>query len=58
MMMRTGAAIPSVSDTDFANILVYLPENSVIASIGERVRKAFELREAARREVESITLSF
>ncbi len=57
MMMRTGAAIPSVSDTDFANILVYLPENSVIASIGERIRKAFELREAARREVESITLS-
>lgn len=55
-MMRTGAAIPSVSDTDFANILVYLPDDDVIKSIAERVRKAFELRAAAREQLRGIEL--
>lgn len=55
-MMRTGAAIPSISDADFANILVYVPEDTVIQSIAERVRKAFELRAAAREQLREIEL--
>jgi type I restriction enzyme M protein len=55
-MLRTGAAIPSLSDSDFANILVHLPHNDVIASIAERVRTAFELRAAAREQLRGIVL--
>ncbi len=55
-MYRTGAAIPNVSDTDLANILVYLPENSTIDKIGERMLQSFNLRRESRKVLESITL--
>ena len=45
MMLRTGAAIPNISDVDFANLLVYLPDESDIELIGGKIKKAFELRQ-------------
>jgi type I restriction enzyme M protein len=43
-LYRTGAAIPTISDKDFANILVYIPTDSEILEIADKVRLAFELR--------------
>lgn len=45
MMLRTGAAIPNISDIDLANVLVYLPDKFEIELIGEKIKKAFELRQ-------------
>ncbi|MFN0204444.1 MAG: N-6 DNA methylase [Bacteroidia bacterium] len=53
-MYRTGAAIPNVSDTDLANILVYLPSEEQIQFISEKVKRSFELRKASKLELESI----
>ncbi|GHT40809.1 hypothetical protein FACS189443_1700 [Planctomycetales bacterium] len=55
-MLRTGAAIPSVSDTDLANIRIYLPEKNNIQKISEAVKKSFELRIQSRQLVEQMTL--
>jgi type I restriction enzyme M protein len=55
-MLRTGAAIPSVSDTDLANIRIYLPEQGNIKKISEVVKKSFELRIQSRQLVEQIAL--
>ena len=49
MMYRTGAAIPNVSDSDLNNILVYLPEESKIEEIGNKIKETFELRKESRR---------
>jgi type I restriction enzyme M protein len=54
-MYRTGAAIPNVSDTDLGNILIYLPSESEQQHISEKVKRSFELRNAAKLELESIT---
>jgi type I restriction enzyme M protein len=56
MMYRTGAAIPSISDTDFANILVQLPPESKIKEISAAVKLAFDLRTQSRKELENIRL--
>jgi type I restriction enzyme M protein len=56
LMYRTGAAIPSISDTDFANTLIYLPNEKAIKEISQRVKRAFELRIESRKELESIKL--
>ena len=45
MMLRTCAAIPNISDIDLANVLVYLPDKFEIELIGEKIKKAFELRQ-------------
>jgi type I restriction enzyme M protein len=55
-MYRTGAAIPNVSDTDLANILIYLPDGKNIANISLKMKKAFELRQESRNQIESIIL--
>jgi len=57
-MYRTGAAIPSVSDTDFANTLIYLPDEKKIKEISQSVKRAFELRAESRKELENIELTF
>lgn len=44
-MYRTGAAIPNISDTDLANVLVYLPSQKVMDEISQKVRTAIELRQ-------------
>jgi type I restriction enzyme M protein len=55
-MYRTGAAIPNVSDRDLANTLIHLPDDKTIAEISSKMKKAFELREESRNQIESINL--
>ena len=55
-MYRTGAAIPNVSDTDLANTLINLPDNKTIKDISAKMKKAFELRQESRNQIESINL--
>ncbi len=57
-VLRTGAAIPNISDADFGNILVSLPNEETIKSISDAVRKSFELREQSKYELENISLEF
>jgi type I restriction enzyme M protein len=57
-MYRTGAAIPNVSDTDLANIRIYLPTDAVIKRISEKVKRAFDLRQQARHELDAIQFVF
>jgi type I restriction enzyme M protein len=53
-MYRTGAAIPNVSDTDLANIMISLPSEERQNYISQKVKRAFELRQASKMELESI----
>jgi type I restriction enzyme M protein len=53
-MYRTGAAIPNVSDSDLANILIYLPNEERQKHISDKVKRAFDLRKASKMELESI----
>lgn len=55
-MYRTGAAIPNVSDTDLANTLINLPDDKIIKDISKKMKKAFELRQESRNQIESISL--
>ena len=57
-MYRTGAAIPNVSDTDLANILIRLPDEEVIKQISQKVKKAFELRQESKKELAMIDFGF
>lgn len=62
LRFRTGAAIPSISDEDFNNILVILPNDNVMESISQKVKLSYELREKARAmldiDLDSIINSF
>jgi type I restriction enzyme M protein len=53
-MYRTGAAIPNVSDSDLANILVKFPGEEIIRQISNSIKRAFELRQESKRQLESI----
>ncbi|MDR1384695.1 MAG: N-6 DNA methylase [Planctomycetaceae bacterium] len=53
-MYRTGAAIPNVSDADLANIEVYIPFDGEKEQISSQIRKAFELKQAFKNQIESI----
>jgi len=55
-MYRTGAAIPNVSDVDLANIEIYVPANSKKDIISSQIRKAFELKQAFKNQIENIYL--
>lgn len=57
-MYRTGAAIPNVSDTDLANTLIHLPDDKTIAEISSKMKKAFELRQESRSQIESINSTY
>ncbi len=48
LRLRTGAAIPSVSDDDFNNILVLIPEEEQLKQITIKIQKSFELRAQAK----------
>ena len=50
-MLRTGAAIPALSDKDFANILVYLPSQKEMDEIILSIKKSFKLRNDANNEI-------
>ncbi len=53
-MYRTGAAIPALSDKDFANILIYLPLQKDVDNIILSIERSFALRNKAANEVSSI----
>jgi len=53
-MFRTGATIPSISDSDFANLLVYIPNEKEIEEISEQMRTALKLRDISKKSMESI----
>lgn len=55
-MYRTGAAIPNVSDTDLANIEIYVPFNGKKEQISSQIKKAFELKQAFQKQLEDIDL--
>ena len=55
-MLRTGAAIPSVSDTDLADARIYMPDKSLLDNISNLVRKSLNLREESRRLIEQVCL--
>lgn len=46
-MLRTGAAIPAISDKDFSSILVYLPPKKEMDDIILSMEKSFQLRNEA-----------
>lgn len=46
-MLRTGAAIPAISDKDFSNILVYLPPKKEMDNIISCMEESFRLRSEA-----------
>tara|TARA_B110000114_G_C14989450_1_gene355941 strand:+ start:578 stop:754 length:177 start_codon:yes stop_codon:yes gene_type:complete len=53
-MLRTGAAIPNISDNDFKSLLISIPSDKVIKEISKKVKKSFELREKSKSELNSI----
>lgn len=55
-MYRTGAAIPNVSDIDLANIVIHLADKKMIDEISEKMKKAFDLRQESKQQIESINL--
>jgi type I restriction enzyme M protein len=55
-MYRTGAAIPNVSDTDLANIEIYEPFNGEKEIISNQIKKAFELKQEFKNQLENIVL--
>jgi type I restriction enzyme M protein len=57
-MYRTGAAIPNISDTDLANTLINLPDDTTMKEISKKMKKAFELRLESRNQIESIATMF
>lgn len=56
MMYRTGAAIPSLSDKDLANIMVYIPNDDVIKQISARVQRSLAMRIESSQILDSISL--
>jgi len=48
LRLRTGAAIPCVSDEDFNNILILIPDNKTLSEIIDKVKLSFELRARAK----------
>lgn len=43
-MYRIGAAIPNVSDQNLKNILIYVPDESKLKEISDKMKKAFEAK--------------
>lgn len=56
MMYRTGAAIPSLSDKDLANIMVYIPSEDMVKQISERVQRSLAMRIESSQILDSISL--
>jgi type I restriction enzyme M protein len=56
-MYRTGAAIPNVSDIDLANIEIFIPFDGEQETISAQIRKAFELKQEFRNQLDSIVLN-
>ena len=54
--LRTGAAIPSISDEDLLSILIYTPNIETQKMLAEKMKKAEELREQSKKLVEDINI--
>jgi len=54
-MYRTGTAIPNVSESDLAKILVYLPSEQVQKEISQQMQEAIELRRKSKQMIQDIT---
>jgi type I restriction enzyme M protein len=54
-MYRTGAAIPAISDTDLANVIIEIPDNGTLETIVSKMNRIFALRTEAQQEFETIT---
>ena len=51
---RTGAAIPSISDTDIYKIIIEIPQEEFMKKVAEKMQNIFLLRNKAQEEFESI----
>lgn len=49
LRLRTGAAIPSILEEDFNNLLVLLPNENIMSEIVNKVKLSFDLRAQARK---------
>jgi type I restriction enzyme M protein len=56
--LRTGAAIPSVSDEDFRNILIPLPPKEAQLEMAARVKESLEMRRKARSLLQDFKIEF
>ena len=55
-MFRTGATIPSISDSDFANLLIYFPNEKEIEEISQQMRTALKLRDISKKSMTDVNL--
>lgn len=55
--LRTGAAIPAISDDDLTNVLVYFPSDRDVKKITENMKKSFQIREESKKLLTGITLT-
>lgn len=55
-MYRTGAAIPNVSDADFLNTLILIPDEMTMEEISSKMKMAFDLRQESKTQFDSINL--
>ncbi len=53
---RTGAAIPSISDEDLLNILIYYPPKSFQQEIADKVKSGYEIRKQSKESWNTIKL--
>jgi len=53
LQIRTGAAIPSVSDDELGETLILLPDKKIQEQIAEKVRESHELREKSKQVLEN-----
>ncbi len=54
--LRTGAAIPSVSDEDLKNILIPIPTEAEQKRIEKTIKESMELREKSRQMLDKLSL--
>jgi type I restriction enzyme M protein len=54
-MYRTGAAIPNISDTDLAAILIHLPDERKMELVSRKMENALRLRQESKKQIESIS---
>ncbi|MEK6947139.1 MAG: restriction endonuclease subunit S, partial [Nanoarchaeota archaeon] len=54
--LRTGAAIPSVSDEDLKNILIPIPTEAEQKRIEKTIKESMELREKSRQMLDELSL--
>jgi len=55
-MLRTGAAIPNISDQDFQNILIAIPTEKEMGKISESVKHSIELRKKSKEQFATIEI--